>query len=315
MTTVVENTPSSQAKSLKVLALIWDVRLPDNTRLYTKLAELIDLDIVLLDKRGRRNIPKVLKKLDLSKYDRIVMELRFKHALPYIKYLKTVPNLMLYDDDAWQNFATFGKNQNKFIDYYQQLQPKRIINSGACVAEKVRQHGFDSEYLGKGFDGTRLNNLNLVRDIDMGFIGRFEHTNYTPRRDLLLALKERSNLQLLRTETDAEYLETLNRIRFFISADVEFGEYMIKNFEAMACGCVLIAYAQGEEDEKLGLKSMQNCVLYTDVDDLMDKYNALVSDPALIEAIGKQGQAFAEAHHEYGVLAKKYATILLKPFD
>ncbi len=32
-----------------------------------------------------------------------------------------------------------------------------------------------------------------------------------------------------------EYCATLNRIRFFVSADVGMGEYMIKSFEAMAC--------------------------------------------------------------------------------
>ena len=64
----------------------------------------------------------------------------------------------------------------------------------------------------------------------------------------------------------------LNRIRFFVSADIGMGEYMIKNFEAMACGCVLLAYDQGElENEALGFIDMHNIVLYRRLDELRDK--------------------------------------------
>jgi hypothetical protein len=66
-----------------------------------------------------------------------------------------------------------------------------------------------------------------------------------------------------------EYCATLNRIRFFVSADVGMGEYMIKNFEAMACGCVLLAFDQGAaENQALGFKGMVNVVFYKDIPQL-----------------------------------------------
>ncbi|HBO6101186.1 TPA: glycosyltransferase family 1 protein [Pseudomonas aeruginosa] len=85
-----------------------------------------------------------------------------------------------------------------------------------------------------------------------------------------------------------------DRIRFFVSADVGMGEYMIKNFEAMACGCVLLAYDQGErENEALGFRDMENIVLYRSVADIQEKLAILRLDTALAERIARSGQALA----------------------
>ena len=97
-----------------------------------------------------------------------------------------------------------------------------------------------------------------------------------------------------KTKSGEEYLRTLNRIRFFVSADVGMGEYMIKNFEAMACGCVLLAYDQGErENEAFGFRDMENIVLYRSVADIQEKLAILRLDTALAERIARSGQALA----------------------
>ncbi|HHM9355121.1 TPA: glycosyltransferase, partial [Pseudomonas aeruginosa] len=70
--------------------------------------------------------------------------------------------------------------------------------------------------------------------------------------------------------------------------------YMIKNFEAMACGCVLLAYDQGErENEALGFRDMENIVLYRSVADIQEKLAILRLDTALAERIARSGQALA----------------------
>jgi spore maturation protein CgeB len=102
-----------------------------------------------------------------------------------------------------------------------------------------------------------------------------------------------------RTESGTEYMETLNRIRIFVSADIGMGEFMIKNFEAMACGCVLLAWSQGEEDALLGFKDMHNVVLYRSADEALEKLALLQNDPQLAEQIARNGQAFAEGRYSF----------------
>ena len=96
-------------------------------------------------------------------------------------------------------------------------------------------------------------------------------------------------LFITQTKTKEEYLETLNRIDFFISADVGMHEYMIKNFEALACGCILVAYRQGKEEEALGFVDMNNVVLYSTPEEALQKIHYLQQNQAEAEALRKRG--------------------------
>lgn len=146
----------------------------------------------------------------------------------------------------------------------------------------------------KGYDQTLLHDLGLARDIELGFVGSTGSVAYSGRKALLDELGGVENLLVTKTKSGEEYLRTLNRIRFFVSADVGMGEYMIKNFEAMACGCVLLAYDQGErENEALGFRDMENIVLYRSVADIQEKLAILRLDTALAERIARSGQALA----------------------
>ncbi|CRO89253.1 hypothetical protein PAERUG_P18_London_17_VIM_2_04_10_01994 [Pseudomonas aeruginosa] len=139
-----------------------------------------------------------------------------------------------------------------------------------------------------------LHDLGLARDIELGFVGSTGSVAYSGRKALLDELGGVENLLVTKTKSGEEYLRTLNRIRFFVSADVGMGEYMIKNFEAMACGCVLLAYDQGErENEALGFRDMENIVLYRSVADIQEKLAILRLDTALAERIARSGQALA----------------------
>jgi hypothetical protein len=116
------------------------------------------------------------------------------------------------------------------------------------VSERLRQEGFDAVFVPKGYDQTLLSDQGRERDIELAFVGSTNSVAYSGRKALLDELGQVENLVVTRTKSGEEYCDTLNRIRFFVSADVGMGEYMIKNFEAMACGCVLFAYDQGEAE-------------------------------------------------------------------
>jgi len=117
--------------------------------------------------------------------------------------------------------------------------------------------------------------------------------------------QEKIGLQSTRTNSGQEYVGALNRIRFFVSADIGFGEYMIKNFEAMACGCILCAYNQGEnENNALGFKDMENIILYTNLDELEEKLDQVKADTDLEKAISRAGQKLAENRYSFQAIGK-----------
>ena len=301
---------------VKVLSVIYDNRVPNNDRLYDELGRWVErLDVRRVDRTSALNLHKVITPSDIGEFDRIVIEIRAKHALAQRRFLRTLSQLVLFEEDTWQNYAPFSKNEGFFELYYRAVQPKRIIHSGYEVALRTRALGFDSVFLPKGYDGHALRNLNGERDIEFGFVGRVTHANYASRKRILDQMSERSGLQILRTHSTREYLETLNRIRVFVSPDVGFGEHMIKNFEAMACGCLLVACRQGEDDAQLGFEHMHNVCLFSDVDDCMKLLARLQDCPEDIQQIAERGQQLVEAGNEHAVLAKRFAELLSAPLD
>jgi hypothetical protein len=143
------------------------------------------------------------------------------------------------------------------------LPHARLITTGHQVTEKFKRIGIDAHFLPKGYDGSSIYDMNSVRDIELGFIGRTNSVVYTERQNLLFNVKRQLGLEILRTNPGDDYRNCLNRIKIFLSADIGLGEYMAKNFEAMACGCLLMAYKQGNgEESALGLIDQYNVILY-----------------------------------------------------
>lgn len=300
---------------MKVLAVIYANRVPNNDRLYEGLAEHVEtLDVRRVSGAQARRLDEVISRADILQFDRIVLEIRAKHALGQARFLRTIPQLVLFEEDTWQNYVGFTKNQGLFVHYYRAVQPKRIIHSGFAVAQKTRAFGFDSVCLPKGYDGSHLWNEHRERDIPAAFVGRIAHDNYGTRKALLETVAAERQVALLRTETSEEYRQTLSRIRVFVSADVGFGEHMIKNFEALACGCVLLAHHQPVDDAALGFRHMENVVLYEGTQDCIHQLDALTAMPgATLDRISAAGEALAQAHHEHLVLARRFADLLAPP--
>jgi spore maturation protein CgeB len=89
---------------------------------------------------------------------------------------------------------------------------------------------------------------------------------------------------------------------------------MIKNFEAMACGCVLFAYDQGEEENRaLGLVDMHNVVLYRSVEELRHKLEILRGDRVLTERIAVNGQVRAIENFSFAAVGKQIVDAMRPP--
>ncbi len=299
---------------MKVLFLVQKEQRAILDRLYEGIEHHCDCDTRWLDKADQSNLRRYFaRKVDVNAYDRILFFLRFKQEIRQIAFIRTVPNLVILEHDAYQNYIPC-KYTGKFSRHYRQLPWARVICSGHMVKQRLCGEGVDAVFVPKGYDQALLRKLDTPRDIELGFIGSTASKAYSGRKALLDELATRESLLVTRTRSGEEYLHTLNRIRFFVSADVDMGEYMIKNFEAMACGCVLFAFNQGEdENSALGFKDMENIALYQNIDELCEKLAVLRANPEQASAIADCGQRLATERYGFDSLGKAIVEAMRPP--
>lgn len=297
---------------LKLLFLVQDVQKANLDRLYEGVVAASDCELHRLNADEQQDLAGWFRdhRIDPARYDAVMIILRSKKVMEQVAFLKTLPNLVFLEHDAWQNF-TRCKYRGKFSALYQALPDCTVISSGAGVTARLRQEGVNAHFVPKGYDQALLSDLGRERDIECAFVGRLKNDIYRERVKFLEKLSKAADVQLLKTAPGKEYLDTLNRIRFFISADIGFGEYMLKNFEAMACGCVLFAFDQGEaENRALGLRDMENVVLYRDLEELLQKRELLRKDPALQERIRQAGRQLAETQFRFDLTGSRIVSTL-----
>lgn len=299
---------------MKVLFLVQKEQRAILDRLYDGIAEHCDCDLRWLSSDEQANLRRYFREqVDVSRYDRILFFLRFKKEMRQASFIASVPNLVILEHDAYQNYIPC-KYTGKFSAHYRRMPWARVISSGAVVARRLREEGFDAVFVPKGYDQDLLHDLGRERDIELAFVGSTGSVAYSGRKALLDELGKVENLLVTKTNSGEDYLNTLNRIRFFVSADVGMGEYMIKNFEAMACGCVLFAYDQGEEENRaLGLVDMHNVVFYRDIPELRRKLQVLREDPELAARIAAQGRLLAEEGFGFSQIGARIVEAMTPP--
>lgn len=299
---------------MRVLLLVQKEQRVILDRLYAGIEGYSDCDTRWLTSDEQSDLRKFFKSsIRVGEYDRIVLFLRFKKELRQIRFIRTIPNLVILEHDAYQNYIEC-KYKGRFSWYYKKIPWARILSSGATVTKRLQEEGFDAVFVPKGYDQELLVNKELDRDIELGFVGSIKSATYSRRKEFLESLAVKENLLITRTGSGQEYVDTLNRIRFFVSADIGMGEYMIKNFEAMACGCVLFAYDQGEEENTaLGFVDMENIVLYKSEADFLEKLKILRIDSKLAQKISVNGQRLANQSYTFSQLGRKVVEAIEAP--
>lgn len=284
-------------------------------RLYEGVIDACDsCDIRWLTSGEQDNLKLYFReRVDVAQYDRVILFLRFKKEIRQWRFIRTIPNLVILEHDAYQNYIPC-KYTGKFSAYYRRMPWVRVISSGAQVSKRLVEEGVDACFVSKGYDQKLLCYQGRERDIELAFVGSTKSVAYSGRKAFLDELSKVEDLLVAKTNSGAEYCDILNRIKFFVSADVGMGEYMIKNFEAMACGCVLLAFDQGEEENQaLGFVDMENIVLYRSIDELRAKLGRLRADPELGGRIAKNGQLLAESRYTFHAVGAAIVKAMLRP--
>ena len=284
----------------RFLVLTSASREPDNHLLWEGLRQYAEVDVHFLNKEQQRNLKKFFASIDTDAYDRIVLDLFFRILRKHARFLKRLPNLVLYEEDACQEYIPSSRWRGKFSAFYRKLPNVRVIITGYSVSEKFRDMGFDVRFLPKGYDSSKLYDTGSKRDIELGFIGRTSSNTYAERKEFIQRATAELDLKAMRTEPGDAYRVALSRIKAFVSVDVGLGEYMAKNFEAMACGCLLLACRQGDgEEQALGFVDGENVILYDDFQGFASKVAFLRNNPEKCRLIAEQGQSLAHCSFDY----------------
>lgn len=297
-------------KSPNLLVVTSDYRSIPIPEVLQSLEDHSGATVASLNRRQVQRLWWTLRSLKAQRYQHVMIDLPFKHIYKKIRTLEPLPGLIFYEEDACQDALPGSRWQKAFSDFYQRTQPEKVIVTGHITACRLRKRGVKAYSVPKGFSSTNTGLMGLERDIPLAFIGRIRSNVYSERAELLEQAHRKLGCQLLRTEGPENYRKTLNRIQFFLSADIGLDEYMAKNFEAMACGCILVAYEQGRgEEEMLGLKDMENCILYKNLDQAGQKIEKLMSTPSLLAALQSRSLTLSKSFSHYSI-GKKIAALL-----
>jgi hypothetical protein len=284
-------------------------------RLYEEISRHCELcDVRRLSPQEQEDLTAYFAEhVDTGKYDRIAFMIRFKKIKKQAKFLQTLQSPVFIEFDNWQNYAHV-KNDGEFSQLYREVPWCRVIATGYVVAKQLTAEGFDVAFTHKCYDHTVLKNLRQERPIELGFVGSTHNSIYKERVKLLDQISATQNLDIDFVESSALYLQKLNNIRFFLTPDKGFGEYMIKAFEAMGCGCILVAYDQGDEENRaIGFQDMINVVLFRDVDELYNKLDLLRKDTAVAERIAAAGEQFVRENCTFAHWGERIVEALEPP--
>lgn len=299
---------------MRILVLSTAPREPDNSLLWEGLREMAEVEVHYYSKEQQKQLGRLLDGFDFSAYDRVVCDLLFRYVVRQPQRLARIQGLVIYEEDACQEFISSSKWRGRFSAFYRRLPHVRVIFTGYKVCQKFAAMGVDACFLPKGYDSAKLYDMRRTRDIEFGFIGRLGSDAYRERREFLERATVEHGLQVMRTEPGDAYREALNRIRVFVSADIGLGEYMAKNFEAMACGCVLVAYRQGGgEEEALGFEHGRQVLLYRDYAEFSQLLDRLARTSGLLDSLACEAKAFVRQRCDYAEQAQTILALLRPP--
>ncbi|MED5389100.1 MAG: glycosyltransferase [Pseudomonadota bacterium] len=294
---------------MKTLVVSTDGKLMVTRPLWEAARQYFDFDHVEVTRE--HGLEAYFNEADFRGYDRVIADTNLRRLGKRYQCLKRAPGLVIFDHDVCQNNVPTSEWYRRYPAVLRDLHQARIIVSGASLAQQLRDEGIDACFLPKGYDATLIRDLGLERGVDSAFVGRVKNKVYKKRKRFLLRQEKLGKVQLLRAEPGEPYNRLLNDIRVFVSADIGFNEYMIKNFEAMAAGCVLLAWRQPErEQQALGFVEGENVVLYDSEAELHEKLQWLNDNRDKAAALARAGQHLVTETHTWANRAAAFPELL-----
>ena len=141
---------------MKVLFLVQKEQRAILDRLYEGVQAHCECDLRWLSREDQADLKGYFKReVDVPRYDRIVFFLRFKQEVRQVGFIASLPNLVILEHDAYQNYISC-KYTGKFSRHYRQLPSARVISSGYMVVQRLLAEGVDACFVPKGYDQALL---------------------------------------------------------------------------------------------------------------------------------------------------------------
>jgi glycosyltransferase involved in cell wall biosynthesis len=282
--------------------------------IWETVGQKIPFETKVVDYRSPQSFRELIASLKHHDFDRVIFDCNIRSIGRDYKLLKDVRNLIIYDNDLYHHFHPTSAYFGMFIALFKTLMAHRIISTGLYTVQNFQKAGLNVSYLPKSYDPDYVHFLDIFKDIEVAFIGRTSNKIYRQRKKFLESLQKKLDVQIIRTSEDDDYNKTLNKIRFFISADQGLNEFMAKNFEALAAGCILCTVPTSEEEAGiLGFEDMVNVVFYNSEQELISKIQYLKSNPDKADAIALAGRQLAETRHQDQHRAAEMEKIIAAP--
>lgn len=155
----------------------------------------------------------------------------------------------------------------------------------------------DSIWLPNCYDDTLIFHKHLEKKYDVGFCG-----NIINRASYLSTLQSNFNFKLDEFIIGDDMVNAINSYKIHFNANISI-DINYRNFETIGCGtCLLTSY--NKHYEKLGLVDMENCLIYSSQEDMIEKIKLLLNNDDLLENISRAGLELA-SNHTYKKRAKQ----------
>ena len=129
--------------NLKVLIVSRQERSRSFATLFDGIAQHFDTTVIKLSKLQIRNFANTVNGLGCADYERVIFDVPLRRIGRHYKVLRKITGLILYEEDAWQEFSKHSKYYNKFTRIYQSIGACRLIMTGYNIGERIKSTGLD----------------------------------------------------------------------------------------------------------------------------------------------------------------------------
>ena len=143
---------------------------------------------------------------------------------------------------------------------------------------------------------------------DVGFCG-----NVVNRGQILQTVAQNFNFKFDNFVIGDAIVEAVNSYKIHFNANISL-DINYRNFETMGCETLLLT-SYNKHYEKLGLKDGENCLVYSSIEELIEKGNMALGDKELRNRIAKNGYDIVKEKHTFKQRAKTVLDILNGIYD